>query len=663
MNYRPEVDGLRAIAIVPVLFFHAGFQFFHGGFLGVDIFFVISGYLITSILLTEHLADNFSITRFYERRIRRIMPALFLVMFCSLLAAWWIMPPSILKEYSHSLGAVILFISNFYFIFKSGYFDTDVDLNPMLHTWSLAVEEQYYVVFPLLVAILWRFRVRFQLAALVILLLGSIFLANELSATNANASFYLPFTRAWELLFGALVAYAHVHGKYKLFQKDGWSQLLSIVGVVLLILSFTFINKETSHPSFITLMPVLGTALILQFADGSTVVGRMLANSWLVFVGLISYPLYLWHQPIFAFLRLQAVESPGAMHYAIGILVSLGLAWLTTHYVERFTRSKQHFSRKQIFAGAGVSSLLVVVLCLAIHYTDGFSQRTGKLAVTFGGIDRQPECFNLNAAHEPETDKWGCDINAAAGNRIAFMAVGDSHNLSLLPAFEWMAKEANVRGFFTGYQGCPPLLGVYLVNRKDQFAQECFALNEKIARFAKLNHVQDVYLVARWTYYTDGDYTSGRLRYIGLQPETKATMENSRLAFSEAINKTAALYQQMGIRLHVVRQVPMQYVDAKNIYWKAASNDSQQLNKNLLALSVEQSRFDQFMTFNDSAWKTNHYIDYVDFSPLFCQSGKCLVGTADESYYSDSNHLTTAGALLLKEALHGNYLKAIGDVN
>ena len=312
MDYRKEVDGLRAVAVLPVVFFHAGFPIFGGGYVGVDVFFVISGFLITSIIATELQAGKFSLLSFYDRRARRILPALVVMVLVCLPFAWLWMLPSELKEFSESMAAVFTFSSNILFWRTSGYFDTEAELKPLLHTWSLAVEEQYYLFFPLLLGLLWKFGQRLTLLVLGVLAIFSLCLGQWGSTNDPSAAFYLLPTRGWELLIGAGAALLVVQGRVP---KAGpkvheWG---SALGLALIAGSVFLYGRDTPFPGIYALAPTVGAVMIILLATPQCLVGRLLGSRIAVGIGLVSYSTYLWHQPLLAFARHQGHDEPGSL--------------------------------------------------------------------------------------------------------------------------------------------------------------------------------------------------------------------------------------------------------------------------------------------------------------------------------------------------------------
>lgn len=377
MDYRREIDGLRALAVLPVILFHAGFETFSGGFVGVDVFFVISGYLITTIILAELEQGKFSIVNFYERRARRILPALFLVMLVCIPFAWLFLSPNDYKGFSQSLVAVSLFSSNILFWRESGYFDTIVELKPLLHTWSLAVEEQYYVLFPLFLMLFWKLGKRWIIISLGLVFVVSILGAQWAAYTKPSAAFYLLPTRGWELLIGAFAAFYLSQANRKGFGK-GLSEVCGWLGVSLIFYAVFAYSKTTPFPGFYALVPTLGAVLIILFATQQTTVGKFVGNKMFVGVGLISYSAYLWHQPLFAFARHTSAADPSQITFLILSFCALVLAYFSWRFVEAPFRSKGKFDRAQIFKLAFLGSIFFAGLGLYGHVKNGFP----KYAVT-----------------------------------------------------------------------------------------------------------------------------------------------------------------------------------------------------------------------------------------------------------------------------------------
>jgi peptidoglycan/LPS O-acetylase OafA/YrhL len=363
MKYRPEIDGLRALAILPVLFFHAGFKNFSGGFVGVDVFFVISGYLITSIIVSERQAGKFTLMNFYERRARRILPALFFVMLACLPFAWWLLQPGYMYDFSESLIAVAVFASNIFFWRKSGYFDTDANLKPLLHTWSLGVEEQYYLFFPIFLLLIWRFGRGRMIMILLGLAAASLSIAHWSSINKPDAAFYLLPMRVWELLVGSFVAFLSLKGgdEHRIANAT-IRDFICLIGFLLIAYAVYAFDETTPFPSLYALVPTLGAALIIVFSDFGTRAGRLLGNKLLVGIGLLSYSLYLWHQPLFAFARLENMREPNTSTFIILSGLALLLAYFSWRYIEKPFRTKNRINRGSVivFALLGIAAFTTV---------------------------------------------------------------------------------------------------------------------------------------------------------------------------------------------------------------------------------------------------------------------------------------------------------------
>ncbi len=372
LHYRAEIDGLRAVAVVPVILFHAGYSLFSGGFIGVDVFFVISGYLITSIILKELEAGTFSFSSFYERRARRILPALFLVMICCIPFAWMWMMPLELKAFAVSMASVVVFASNIIFWRQSGYFDTAAELKPLLHTWSLAVEEQFYIVFPIALLLIWRFGRRVTVLSIAVVAAVSFLLCEYASHNHPSFNFYWAITRAWELMAGSLCVFATIR------PNRARDDVLSAFGLALIIGSVFWFDNSTRFPSANALLPVGGACLIILFANKATFTARLLSIRPIVGIGLISYSAYLWHQPLFAFARIRAITEPSMWLMAGLALAVFPLAWLTWRYVETPFRSRGKLvtiSRQRLVQVSMATAIAVTGFGVAGHLTWGFPNR------------------------------------------------------------------------------------------------------------------------------------------------------------------------------------------------------------------------------------------------------------------------------------------------
>lgn len=513
MEYRREIDGLRAVAVLPVILFHAGFSWFSGGYVGVDVFFVISGYLITTILLTDLERGSFSIAKFYERRARRILPALFFVMLCCIPLAWMWMLPSQFKDFSQALIAISFFVSNVLFWQKSGYFAPAAEENPLLHTWSLAVEEQFYIVFPIMLLLLWRFGRR-SVFHTVILLSAISFLAAELGwRVEPNATFYLLHSRAWELGVGAACAFL-LHDR-----PQRTNSALAALGLALIIYSVIAYDALTPFPSIYALAPVGGTALVILYGSSSTLTARLLSTKFMVGVGLISFSAYLWHQPLLAFARILSLSHPEWEIMLLLSVASLGLAYLTWRFIEQPFRRKGIGalpSRKAIFTAASLGSIGFIAFGFYGHASDGrfgpWSRQNPELAATYVLLENTVkekldgpdlgECQFITVDFEDENLEKIRRCRDTHGSGIAI--IGDSHAIDLFNGMVLEDQGEFIVGVVGG--GC----------RAHTPAPECPYENfEALVEtypdvFEKVMYTQaGFYLIMKDGYYTD-DPIAGR---------------------------------------------------------------------------------------------------------------------------------------------------------
>jgi len=374
LRYRPEIDGLRAIAVISVILFHAGFETFSGGLIGVDVFFVISGYLISSIMLSEMDEKKFNLINFYVRRMRRILPALFFIMALCIPFAWIWLVPSNMKDFSQSLIAVPTFSSNILFWSETGYFHPTAQYKPLLHTWSLAVEEQYYILFPLFLMLAWQFGKRWILATLIVVALLSLGVAHWASYNMPVAAFYLLPTRGWEILLGVFVAFYFNRHKSVHF-RQATNQVLSAVGFTLILFSIFAYNEQTPFPSLFTLVPTIGAVLVILFTHKNTFVHRLLSHSLMVGMGLASYSAYLWHQPLLAYAKNLTMRQLSFSLSGIFLVLIVPLSYLTWRYVEKPFRNGGNFSTQTILSLSLFGTLIFIILGMAGNLNNGYKNR------------------------------------------------------------------------------------------------------------------------------------------------------------------------------------------------------------------------------------------------------------------------------------------------
>tara|TARA_R100000935_G_scaffold29425_2_gene49723 strand:- start:15534 stop:17336 length:1803 start_codon:yes stop_codon:yes gene_type:complete len=407
MKYRPEIDGLRAVAVVPVVLFHAGLPGFAGGFIGVDIFFVISGFLITMILVDEIKSGSFNIARFYERRTRRILPALFLVILLCIPFGWMWMLPDDLENMGQSIAATLLFSNNILLTLTTGYWDLAGEFKPLLHTWSLGVEEQYYFAFPILLLAIWRGAKRFLVPTIIVLIVLSLMLFLgphylSLSPRETSAVFYNLPTRAWQLLMGGLAAILLYQGASIVTRRN--AEIWSAVGLALVTFSIFFPFPDSLDVTLRTLVGTIGATLLVTFAALTNTAGRWLANRIFVLIGLVSYSLYLFHQPLIAFTRVYVAQDPGIL-LAIPVALSFLCASLSYRFVERPFRERGRLPNTLVLSSLTVVGAVLFAFGMAAHVTAGFPERAGALGTDQANLSTISAAYN-QLAYDYQTDSF-----------------------------------------------------------------------------------------------------------------------------------------------------------------------------------------------------------------------------------------------------------------
>ena len=468
VKYRPEIDGLRAISVLSVIIYHSYITIFNykvlpGGFLGVDIFFVISGYLISSIILSEiRIDNNFSLINFYERRARRILPGLLLVILSCVPISYFILMPEEIIEFSYSITSSLVFFSNIFFYYAGLVYGAENTLlKPLLHTWSLAVEEQFYLIFPILVILITTFFKKYIFYIFSLGFVVSIIYSIVTSVSNAELNFYTILSRAWELLAGVILATLEQKYKRNLNNKIV-SEIFSIIGLILILLGFFLYNDQMPLPSHYSLIPVIGTALIIWFAKKDGLVTKVLSLKFLVGTGLISYSLYLWHYPIFAFSRIEGYNPAKISTFAVLILIIFVLSLLSFFFVEKPFRNKKKTKITHLILFIVSISITLIVFSI---YT---ISKKGKVYYKNVAIK--------NAIMSPLYDDGMCKFSTGdtnffqknhsftlrfqkclkEKNKNFILVIGDSHSIDIFNSLSSLSSYDFIIGLNQGF-GCRPI--------------------------------------------------------------------------------------------------------------------------------------------------------------------------------------------------------------
>ncbi|WP_135505444.1 acyltransferase family protein [Roseovarius aestuariivivens] len=652
MKYRREIDGLRTVAVVPVILFHAGITVFSGGYVGVDVFFVISGYLITTILIDGRERGTYSLWRFYERRARRILPALFVVLAACVPVAWLYMPPYLFEEFARSMAFAALFVSNVHFWENAGYFALEAELQPLLHTWSLAVEEQYYLLFPLLLMALGAFR-RWRFALVFGILAAMSLALSEWGWRNyPDENFFFTFSRFWELLAGSLCA-------VWLYRRDMRpNEVLAGFGLALIVYAILAFDALVPFPSLYALVPVVGAMLIILFAGPSTVTARVLSLKPMVGIGLISYSAYLWHQPLFAFARILSADHP-SFAVMLGLAAaSLVLAWLSWRFVEQpFRNAKRPLlpRRAGVFTASIVGIAGFAAFGLAGFHSGGFQQRldgslTPEFRETLKSFDERSDyggCF-------PGTDhvtRWAklCEVYRPGSPTRVFGLIGDSHAMSLLTGLAPVSERFDATILGGSVPACPPLIGVTtsLGPKESDICRD--AVETQIEGF-KASEVDLVFLVARWSLYATDDYDAPTLDHVlwADGTEFERSPEAALEALRAGLETTTRALTEAGIEVVIVGQVPAQRVLPRQVFERVVllGRDRERTLAMIEDSYVTAAAHERLQARAYSVLRSveRDMVTVVTLDPAFAQGDRYGWLSEGQALYVDRDHLSVAGA-------------------
>jgi len=560
-SYRKDIDGLRAVAVLVVVFFHAKLPGFSGGFVGVDVFFVISGFLITALIAEDYRAGRFTFATFYFRRIKRIVPALLCVYVGSTLLAAVLMLPSDMAEFAKSLTASATFVSNHFFYGLAGYFGGPSDLKPLLHTWSLSIEEQFYLVWPAVFLLLSR--VGYLRLSSFVWIASAVSLAASavMVAFHREAAFFLAPYRAWELLLGAWLALLSP----RLAINARNAQLCATAGLTMIIASIVLLDERQSFPGLLALPACLGTALLILAGLGQQLptVTRLLSIKPAVAIGLVSYSLYLWHWPILAFARYNLDRPLRWSELIILLAVSLLAAAATYRYVEQPAR-RISFVHVPLVVGAGVLSLAAIALIgQQIDKSRGWTFNLDPEIRRLDMISRSENVYRgacsgpKNIFRDDEACTFGRPRTLGSYDIAIF---GDSYADHYTPAMNLLAKEAGLSGRQITVGGCLALLGYYEIISPYATEASCRALREAMLRFAQGNsRLQIAVLAHHWSIYTGTELYSDEGHqpfYLLASSQDERSEQRSLQVFRDSLEKTIDFFEGRGVHVLLLGEVP-----------------------------------------------------------------------------------------------------------
>lgn len=642
LAYRADVDGLRALALIPILFFHVGIDITPGGFIGVDMFFVISGYLIIAIIQRQMTQGVFTLTDFMARRVRRIFPAAFILLVSVLIAGWFLLGPYDYAELGKSARYNALFSANFYFWQQTGYFDTAANLKPLLHTWSLAVEEQFYFLLPLLLLLIQRFQQSTRLLIIAAITLASFMASWWVVRQDIDTAYYLLHTRAWELLLGGLLAFVPT----RLNQNRVIAGMIGGAGFLTLIALFITYHHPPAmqFPGPAALPPTLATAAVI-WAGPHTWSSRLLALRPVVFVGKISYSWYLWHWPIIVFANYWFPDQLGLTEKLLLLLAGFIMGFISWLLVEEPLRKKKILkTNKPLFATAIACTLLIVISAQQIRVNEGYAQRLPEKAQQYEAARHrnktEKRCETLTAS-DLQADKV-CRLGSATnGTPPQIVSWGDSHSGALLPLFEDFANEHGISFWHTSQLACPPFISVTWEKKI-----ACNAYNQAMLEFIERHRIPNVILTSRWPAFLDGD-DKGNTAFILTPPEG---MDRAQF-YAENLQKTVTAIRALGSNVWLVKQVPSHpFEPPKHLTVLAMQGkNTEGLGRSYEDHLQHQQAVNRII--DDIARQDGVYV--LDATEILCSDHKvCITELGGHSLYRDDNHLSPLGARYIKAMMN-----------
>lgn len=629
INYRADIDGLRAVAVLAVVLNHLSSAWLPGGYVGVDVFFVISGYLITGIINREIAEGKFTFSGFYERRARRIFPALFAMLTVTLVASYLLLLPSDMVSTLKGALGTLFFASNIVFWreMAEGYFAaTDLGLNPLLHTWSLAVEEQFYVLFPVLLLACHRYAKRVIVPVLLICTAGSLAAAAFLIQSKSVAVFFLSPFRAWELLIGSLLALNAIPPIKSRLAREAAAG----VGLIAILWACFSYSKGTVFPGLAALAPVLGAAAIIHAgSSGSSLTKKLLELPPIVFIGLISYSLYLWHWPLIVLTRYANGMAPITPYLPELSLASMLLAWLSYRFIEQPFRHKAAVSRRFVLLSTtALAASMTLATCTGL-WKEGFEARFS------------PEVVRMDKSRTAKIPFMQCDEKAPQswcvlgqnGVKPATLLWGDSHLLAWAPAIDQILQKKNRSAIFAILTACPPILKIQ--NNRLGCPEHNLAVRNYLL---KNPEIKTVLMTANWSKYFDPTYE------IGVnQGQTKL---EGMVAAGQGLTETLLWLRESGRSVVLVGSVP---VYESNILLSLALATASNRNHPLLNSEAQMKKNRQFYETIDKIG-TNTRLKIFDPIQWICKP-ECILVKDGIPLYRDSNHISVAGALAFKSEL------------
>lgn len=642
-EYRPDLDGLRAVAILPVLLFHAGFRSFSGGFVGVDVFFVLSGFFMARIILGELERGSFSFGAFYLRRMRRIFPALFSMIAVSSVAAWFLLMPQEFRYFGDSVQAAALFTSNILFRSESGYFDVAAEMKPLLHTWSLSVEEQFYLIFPVAAFLCFKFARKHIFAIMLAVALLS-FGASTWGMVHApEKAFYLLHFRIWELLTGVLVAIA----PRPAYAVRG-SQVLAALGLVAVFLAIFTYTPDTPFPGVYAAVPCLGTALVIHAHCRGGLIARLLGNPVSIFIGRISYSLYLWHWPIIVFSR-YGLGHELTTGWALGAVgMSFALAYVSWRFVEQPARyGRLAFSPVAMVGMSSAAISAAVAFASIVNGLQGIPQRLPEEArLLYQATYDESRFFSERCFADTNGEGLTpaqirraslCRVGIETAGEPQFLVWGDSHAAAIAPAIDAAARQMGMSGMFVGRASCPPLPNTDF--GRPAAVKRCVGHNTAVMSLIEQKRFAFVFMVGYWPKYVHRTELPGE--GVFFDPRVEPTLTDWSAPVRKGLNATLTKLARQGTKAVLVMDVPEMGHEVPEALARAVVS-GRPLD---IAPPLEYTQMRQALArrvLKEAAKSSGALV--VDPMSVICDASRCHVMRRGTVLYKDGDHLSAKGA-------------------
>ena len=636
-QFYPEIQGIRAISILAVILFHFGIHVLPGGYVGVDMFFVISGFLITTMIVGEIARGSFLISKFYKNRVVRLLPNLFLMIVVSVIISYLILAPYNFSQYAKSLQFSAIYLTNMVFARQQGYFDMSRDAKPLLHTWSLSIEEQFYLIFPVFLLLLYKLKSH-RIAVLMLIGLASLWVRfNYIQLHLPTEGFFSFAGRVWEFVVGALIALMPAPLKNRLSNNE----TLTLFGLLLIATSLLFLDEGVPYSGLWLIIPCVATAMVITSCHG-TQSGSWLSSKVLVLIGCMSYSLYLWHWPLMVWFH---NADYGLSHYtqsAILLFLTVTVSFVAWKYVEEpFRQNRDKLSGRFV----GLFTLCFAIFCISvggyIYANSGMENRFPNWVA----VKKNLAAFDFKSAtgtqiNYPANCAIGDDTQAilsqcAFGDTSSdkrFIVIGDSHSFAWYPAFQAAAEAKHVQGVLVTLPGCPPLFGVSSFDGAKNVCAEDF--DKHVNALIVTRKFKKVFMVAHWSMYSEGEPNNQPDHFISDEQVSSHDAASSKRVLTRHLQETIARMNENGIQVVIVHSVPI------------LPKVIQDLPVGFTLPLTKVLQQNQFMDNFTRHWQGGNLIS-IDPTGIFCNTEICQSRIQDNVLYTDNNHISLAGAAQL----------------